>query len=78
MNKYFSSSVVVELLRTSSTVVFAMDLSATSAHGSHGSHGYSARGPYAVKVAFVVWRLALGSSAPGRDNAIVHVCPAER
>jgi hypothetical protein len=45
---------------------------------AHGSHGYSARGPYAVKVAFVVWRLALGSSAPRRDSESVHVCAAER
>ena len=42
------------------------------------AHGYSARGPYAVKVAFVVWRFALGSSAPRRDSDSVHVCAAER
>jgi len=65
MERYFSPVVLVELFRTSSSLVFAKDLSSAS---KHRSHGYSARGPYGVKMAFVVWRTTSGASVPRRDS----------
>jgi hypothetical protein len=65
MDKYFSPTVAVELLRVSSTLLFARELSLAS---MHGSKGYSARGPYGVKMAFVVWRIDVGTKTAGRET----------
>jgi hypothetical protein len=65
MDKYFSPTVAVELLRVSSTLLFARELSLASVHGSKG---YSAREPYGVKMAFVVWRIDVGARATGRET----------
>ena len=65
MKQYFSTAVVVALLRTSSTLLFAKDLSSASVRGSNG---YAVRQPYGVKVAFVVWSRVADAGAPTRDN----------
>ena len=65
MEKYFTPPVLVALLRTSSTLVFARALSLASEYRCKGSSGSPS---YEVKARLGTWRLIERGRVPARDE----------
>ena len=67
MERYFSSIVLVALLRVSSTLVLARTLSSASAHGARGSYVSAL---YGANMRFGVWQPIARVRASERDDGV--------